>query len=263
MKQRIIIGLAMAAMGSVAFGATTATNAPQQSTSAFSPTLSALQNFYAEIKTGPSVSSDNTKFEPDTGSGHNAMWIVPDNGFNDASMGTEPLYGAVLGYQLNPNIGFDVDYIYRTHFSWSQQYSFTSENPSLSREKVIDNISVQTWMLNTNFSPITWNHFTPYVSIGAGLAVNKTYGMRNIDLDTRGLANRLDGETDENFSWQAGLGFNYWMSPNWKLDLAYHFRDIGEIETGHNDTMSGNTIDPFKAKHVHLNEFSLGLGYQI
>lgn len=225
-----------------------------------------VKNFYVEVETGASVSTNNITFKPDNSSPYET-WYTPESGWPHTNMGTRPLYGIIFGYRLNSTISFDIDYLYRSNFKWATEATYDLADMITDRKKTIYGISAQTLMFNTRLAAGEWNHLTPYVSFGVGAAFNKTEGLRNIEPVDNDLINTLDGSRTNNFSWQVGLGLYYGFTPNWNIDFAYHLRDIGPLETGHNKkcyhSVIGNSLaQPFVTDRVYLNEVSVGIRYQ-
>lgn len=76
----------------------------------------------------------------------------------------------------------------------------------------------------------------------------------------------INGKTSTNFAWDAGVGVDYAFKNNLHISLGYRFVDTGTLETAssYRNIVNGhviNSITPFKADQILLNEFVAGLKY--
>lgn len=71
--------------------------------------------FFLGIDGGYSVSSDTTYFRPDYANvkNYDRAWSVPMNQAFQGSIGASGMIGGFIGYQLNDNVGFNLNYDYR------------------------------------------------------------------------------------------------------------------------------------------------------
>lgn len=72
--------------------------------------------------------------------------------------------------------------------------------------------------------------FTPYATLGIGLARNKLYDLRSPDSM---IYTRLPSGTKNKLSWNAGLGIDYRICNNaWAVGLGYNYMNFGKFTSG-------------------------------
>lgn len=124
-----------------------------------------------------------------------------------------------------------------------------------------NDITLNTFMINTYYDFKNQTNFTPYVSVGLGLASIK-HKAQYIYTETNSGGSEYDefskSKTNSNFAWSLGLGSQYAINDNLSLDLSYRFLDAGKSEVSYND--DGNTIKS-KVK-VRSNDIMLGVLYR-
>ncbi|MBN6361484.1 porin family protein [Providencia huaxiensis] len=140
--------------------------------------------------------------------------------------------------------------------SWSNGSSYYS-----SREDGKNDITLSTFMINTYYDFKNQTNFTPYVSVGLGLASVK-HKAQYISSEVNSGGSEYDSfsksKTNSNFAWSLGLGSQYAINDNLSLDLSYRFLDAGKSDVSYN--ADGETLKS-KVK-VRSNDIMFGVVYR-
>lgn len=140
--------------------------------------------------------------------------------------------------------------------SWSNgSGSFYSDSDDTKND-----ITPNTFMINTYYDFRNESNFTPYVSIGLGLASVKHKAQYSYT-ETTSSGSEYDvlskSKTNSNFAWSLGFGSQYAINDNLSLDLSYRFLDAGKSEVSYN--ADG---DNMKSKvKVRSNDIMFGMVY--
>lgn len=232
---------------------------------------------YIGVKAGYSISTP-MNFQPDYDSIKQSTWIAFEHAQFNSNMNTSPLYGAFIGYTLNPNVSVDLAYDYRNNYQWDKISSiYFPDSPTdpllaIGERWQAKHISIQSLIFSVNLKPcVNWGGVIPYASVGVGAAWNKIGSFENNEIPSSSTPTRFDiqvpGATTTNFAWKVGAGINYVIPcyQQWLLSLGYQFVDVGTLQTGTTFVdpirRKSGTTNPFKADHVQLNEVFLGATY--
>jgi opacity protein-like surface antigen len=112
--------------------------------------------------------------------------------------------------------------------------------------------------LNENKNPYI-QKINPYIMGGIGWAY---HDMSMIDVFQSGIPlGTTSGDGYNNYAWKIGLGVDYPLTENIKIDLGYHHLDLGETKTRTSSTGIGG--DLFRSDTISLSskEILLGLRY--
>lgn len=128
-------------------------------------------------------------------------------------------------------------------------------------EDAKNDITLNTFMINTYYDFKNQTNFTPYVSVGLGLASIK-HKAQYTYTETNSGGSDYDAfsksKTNSNFAWSLGLGSQYAINDNLSLDLSYRFLDAGKSDVSYND--DGDTLKS-KVK-VRSNDVMFGVLYR-
>ena len=224
----------------------------------FSSLAYADNGFYTSLKAGIS----DTKF---------------DNS-KDQIISTEPgmeeqitLHNKDTDKSIYPNIsaavGFDFSKISNINARAELEYSYKDKakfNPAIEAIQDIDGseavneespfvkeLKSQSLMLNGYYDFKNTSKFTPYVSAGVGVTRVKNATQAFFEPE-----NMTD--TDNSFTWAAGLGVAYKVTENVALDLGYRYVDAGEVEFN-NYPIEG--INFKTTADLVSHDYSLGIRY--
>jgi opacity protein-like surface antigen len=150
------------------------------------------------------------------------------NEFSQGNMGNSSVIGVEAGYKLDEHFRMSASFDYLPGFS--NNYSNVADGFTTTRDiKVKSYVS----MLNLYYDIGQFNDFTPYATIGAGIARNKT-GLytANMSEGTYNLTSVDASHTKTNFAYKLGLGSKYKINDSFDLDLRYQYANLGKFKTG-------------------------------
>jgi len=160
--------------------------------------------------------------------------------------------GITLGYDFKSHFRAELEYLYRTQFDHDQ--CPTKIDRAWNVKTGLDS---QTLMLNLFYDFQNTTAFTPFVMLGAGLAVHKTENT----VEPIGLVPDYTGRdvTQTEFAWTAGLGMAYTFTENCVIDLTYRYIDMGEARY---ENYSPGYDEANTVADMHAQEFLIGLRYK-
>nr|ELR5228306.1 porin family protein [Providencia rettgeri] len=124
-----------------------------------------------------------------------------------------------------------------------------------------NDITLNTFMVNAYYDFKNETNFTPYVSVGLGLASIKhkaQYSYSETNSGGSEYSSSSKSKTNSNFAWSLGLGSQYAINDNLSLDLSYRFLDAGKSEVS---SYTDGAKDKSKVK-VRSNDIMLGVVYR-
>ena len=178
--------------------------------------------------------------------------------------------GVGVGYQFTDWFRADVTGEYRFSTGWSGTDNQLYTNAGFlinGNEKFNGNYSAAVVLLNGYFDLGTWWGFTPFVGGGVGYAYSWLSGF---DTSTQnyyvgaGLNNGVNGGTIRdgnkgNFAWALHAGVSYDVTPNVKLELAYRYLNLGNMNTGVVDCYCGASYAGLKFKDIESHDIKIGM----
>ena len=206
--KNIILGLAISSLTFSAFAVEGKQIAPNQ-------------NYYLQLNAGA------------------AHGLKPKRDFpTGKNMGDTGLVSVEVGYKFNENYRIGASFDYLPSF-------FNACDTSRTRKGTFttgtSNIKVKSYvtMLNLYYDITNTSKFTPYVTVGAGLATN--IAGRRHELNAAPSKNITTSTYDDsrkyiNFAYKVGFGSKYIINDSFDLDLRYQYMDLGRFKTGRNKT---------------------------
>ncbi len=124
---------------------------------------------------------------------------------------------------------------------------------------------ISSWLglVNAYWDITNWCGFTPYVGAGIGFATMSVNGLKDVNVPNGGVAFGA-GNTNTNFAWALHAGVSYDVSPQFAIDLAYRYANLGDIKSGDVYTYQGAlAYDGLRIKDVTSNDLMLGVRYKL
>lgn len=179
-----------------------------------------------------------------------ALGLVSNGDLGNKRAGTSGLFGGEIGYQFDEyfRAGISVDSL--TKFSFSENTKYQRYNYS-TKYKIKSLVA----MVNLYYNIIDAKGFTPYITIGAGVARNKMSGTQNVNDLNEDIS--IPQASKNNFAFKAGLGTRYSLNKNISFDLRYQYSDLGKLKSG----SSADTGPAFTGK-LRAHEFIAGVAYK-
>jgi opacity protein-like surface antigen len=228
----------------------------------FSSLANANNGVYASIKAGVS----DTKYKNSVDTEYNSddpdyVWIYSNN---DQTKSIYPTISAALGYDFSAispvNVRAELEYTYKSKTKYQPEtyetYGDYAGVIGIDYEHYAaintSSIKSQSLMLNGYYDFKNTSKFTPYLSAGVGFT-----HIKNTQTDTIHHTNASD--SDNQFTWSAGIGVNYAISQNVGLDLSYRYVDAGKYDFTFTHT---DGVIPTNTKFkLESNEYLLGIRY--
>jgi opacity protein-like surface antigen len=159
-----------------------------------------------------------------------ASWRIDQKGIQDTVF-----VGAGIGYQWNNWLRFDVTGEYRTDSKVKALGSYTEFCPGGRCFDLYD-MNHQSWVFlaNAYVDLGTWWCLTPFVGAGVGFGrhnVTTATDVGFISDGTTGFGFAAADKAEYKFAWAVHAGLAYNVSNNLKLELAYRYLNMGDVNS--------------------------------
>ena len=194
-----------------------------------------------------------------------AYGLAPKGDFNKKAMKKSGVYSVEVGSKLHDNFRAGLSVDYRNNFTHKYNASYVEDgvNHNESSRIKVKSLAV---MANFYYDLAKIGTFTPYLTAGMGVALNKAgehvtvadYGYHSVD----GKGSKT------NFAFKVGAGTKFAINDRLEFDLRYQFADLGKFQTGysHKDYLNGTLVRQItseKAKgRLKSHEIMAGLTYK-
>jgi opacity protein-like surface antigen len=142
------------------------------------------------------------------------------------------------------------------------------------------NISSTVFLANGYVDLGTWQGITPFIGAGAGMTQNRVSGVNDIGynintLYTTGTNTVLGAATSPSsgyaangtksgFAYALMAGLAYDVSPNYKVELAYRYLNLGKFQTGNYTCVGGCTSTySLQGRSLDSHEFKVGMRWML
>jgi opacity protein-like surface antigen len=190
---------------------------------------------------------------------------VQNLGFNTAG-----IFGLGVGYKFNNWLRADVTGEYRGNSQF-----FGTDNITYPGGVGADtyHATKSEWLVlaNAYVDLGTWWCMTPFIGAGVGTARVSIANFTDQNLANNGGRPLLpsvaygDSTSKWNLAWALHAGVAYKVSPNFTVELAYRYLDMGDGLTGDLRTFDGtnNIVNPTTFKGLTSHDFKLGVRWQL
>jgi opacity protein-like surface antigen len=201
--------------------------------------------------------------------------LVPTpTGVQNAGSGFETggIYRVGVGYQFNSWFRADITGEYRTPASWSS-FDITNSGGTLIPEHVTLEKSEFVALANVYADLGTWWCITPFVGAGAGFAGIKLSNFQETAIasftplvggNLINANNFAPDQTQWNFAWALHAGLAYKVSPNFSVELAYRYLNMGNAQSG---AIVGFLNNPqgttFHIDNIYSHDVTLGVRWML
>jgi opacity protein-like surface antigen len=159
-----------------------------------------------------------------------ASWRIEQKDAGDAFF-----IGGGVGYQWNSWLRFDATAEYRAKASFNALGSYTEFCPGgRCFDKYDGNHSAIVVMANAYIDLGTWFCLTPFVGAGVGAAQHRFTGMTDVGYisdGTTGFGYAAADSSEWKFAWALHAGVAYNVTNNFKMELAYRYLNMGDVNT--------------------------------
>jgi opacity protein-like surface antigen len=187
---------------------------------------------------------------------------------------SSPFFLVGVGYQLNNWLRFDLtgEYRAKANFHGTDNVTFPdgggvgvlADNYSASKSE---------WVVlaNSYVDLGTWWCMTPYVGAGVGFSRNQIDGFRDdgIGFHSGGAPITSVAFGDQgvkwNLAWALHAGVAYTVTPNFKIDLAYRYLNLGTGQTGPTRAFDNSFVNggAFTFNGLASHDLMLGVRWMI
>ena len=183
-------------------------------------------------------------------------------GFNSAG-----IFGLGVGYKFNPWFRGDVTGEYRGNSNFDG-FDLISFPGGFGAHTYHATKSEWLALANAYVDLGTWWGVTPFVGAGAGVARVSIANFTDLTVTSAGGLPGLafgDNVSKWNFAWALHAGLAYRVSPNFTVELAYRYLDMGNGLTGDLRSPDGtNTIvNPTTFKSLTSHDLKMGVRWQL
>lgn len=175
---------------------------------------------------------------------------VLQKGFDSAG-----LFGLGFGYQYNSWFQFDVTGEYRANANFNGMDTFVVAANQYRGSK-----NEWLFLANAYFDLGTWYSITPF--IGAGIGFDRlTIGNFTDTNVVDGAIGYSNSNSKWNFAWALHAGLSYRVTPNFIVELAYRYVNLGNGSTKDLVGFDGTnpTFNPIEFKNVDSHDIKLGV----
>jgi opacity protein-like surface antigen len=168
-----------------------------------------------------------------------ASWRIDQRDISDTGF-----IGVGLGYQFNSWLRFDATAEYRSKAAFTALGSYTEFCPGgRCFDKYEGNHSAVVVMANAYIDLGTWMCLTPFIGGGVGVAQHRITGLTDVGYisdGSTGFGYAANNDFNEwKFAWAVHAGVAYNVSSNFKVELAYRYLNMGNVNTSIIDCASG------------------------
>jgi opacity protein-like surface antigen len=175
------------------------------------------------------------------------------------------LFGIGIGYKHNNWFRWDLIGEYRgeTGFHGFDVYGAPPDGTNNYTAKKSE------WLLmwNAYLDLGTWKGITPFVGAGIGVSRVGIYSFRDMGISPLGdpTAAYAPSATKWNFAWALHAGLAYNVTPDFTIELAYRYIDLGDGRSGDLIAFDGAnaTYNPMHFKQITSHDIKLGVRWAL
>jgi opacity protein-like surface antigen len=187
---------------------------------------------------------------------------VGDDSFESihSDFDSSPLVGLGIGYQFNHWIRADITGEYRgkaTFHGLERAIDLSGANDYTATK------SEWVGLANVYFDLGTWYSLTPFIGAGVGFTHTMIDNFRDMGAPSALAFARDHSETD--LAWALHAGVAYDVTPNFKVEFAYRYLNLGDGQTGilHRYDDSGCRCLAVKFKDLDSHDFKVGMRWML
>ena len=180
------------------------------------------------------------------------------------SFGTAGIFGLGVGYKFNNWFRADVTGEYRGNSQFSGSDRLTYAGPSYGVDTYTATKSEWVVLGNAYVDLGTWWCMTPFIGAGVGGARVSIANFTDINTPAAGVAFG-DNVAKWNLAWAVHAGVAYKVTPNFTVELAYRYLDMGDGLTGDLRRFDGvnNINNPMTFKNITSHDLKLGVRWDL
>jgi len=200
---------------------------------------------------------------------NNALDSTYTTSSQNLSFGTAGIFGLGVGYRVNNWFRADVTGEYRGNSQFFGKDVLTYPG-GFNTDTYHATKSEWVVLANAYVDLGTWWCVTPFIGAGVGGARVAINGFTDQSINNNGGGAQAglafgDNVSKWNFAWAAHAGLAYRVTPNFTVELAYRYLDMGDGLTGDLRTFDGtNAINnPMTFKNITSHDLKLGVRWDL
>jgi opacity protein-like surface antigen len=174
--------------------------------------------------------------------------------------------GAGFGYRWNDFFRTDITAEYRTKsaFHGYETYDTEGDDTIDGDDRYNANKTEVTILANAYVDLGTYQSITPFVGAGIGASYNTINGFTDENEMNSGYATGGD-HSQWGFAWALYAGLGWAISPQWTLEVAYRYLNLGNAASGDLVPSSGpnDYNNPMEFHDLTSHDIKVGLRYAI
>jgi opacity protein-like surface antigen len=215
--------------------------------------------------------------------------------FHGKDFNSQIFGGVGIGYQYNSWLRFDVTGEYRSRSSFNVSDKYNDRVVGRDCAGVVNaavdcgfsggnrntgSISSTVGLVNAYVDLGTWHGLTPFVGAGVGMTQNRVngptdQGYATNTLYTTGTNTVLGAATSPSYGYAANgsksglayavmVGLGYDVTPNYKVELAYRYLNLGKFQSGV-FTCAGGCTNTYtlQGRNLDSHEFKIGMRWML
>lgn len=192
----------------------------------------------------------------------NAAFVWPASWrIDQKEVKSAPFIAFGIGYAWNNWLRFDVTGEYRSNVPFKVLGSYTEFCTAGGRCFDLYDANVSSWvgLANAYLDLGTWWCVTPFIGAGVGVAYTTTHSLTDIGFIANGTTGFGYAATDYskwNFAWALHAGFGYEVTSKVKMEFAYRYLNLGNVQTAIIDCNSTGCVTTGPRAYYTLNNFS-------
>ncbi len=163
------------------------------------------------------------------------------------------------GYQLNAWLRGDITAEYRS----SSRIRIVEWQAGFGGGNIVrGNLASGVFLANAYVDLGTWHRVTPFVGLGAGLAMMNVNGIVDSGFGAfAGGSGSASSKTQTKFAWALHAGAAYDLTANWKAEVAYRYTNYGTVNSGNIVCTVPCAVSNVRMKSLDSHDVKVGLRY--
>jgi len=182
--------------------------------------------------------------------------FTPDVAVLQKSFDSSGLFGVGVGYQFNNWLRSDLTGEYRSKANFNG-LDFISTIPQTNQYRGDKSEWLFLWNVYADLG--TWYNITPFV--GAGIGFDRLTIGSFTDTSSAPALGISGDHSKWNLAWALHAGLAYHVTPNFTIELAYRYVNLGDGSTNDLTLPDGSnpTVNPIRFKDVTSHDIKLGV----
>jgi opacity protein-like surface antigen len=180
-------------------------------------------------------------------------------------MKSSPLYGIGIGYKRNHWLRFDLTGEYRGDAAFFALDSAPNAGTPTGLQTNEYTADIKSWLglANAYWDICTIHGLTPYVGAGIGFSTLTVEGLKDVNVPASSVFFGASN-TRTNFAWAIHAGVAFEVTPQFVVDLAYRYADLGDAASGVATAYDfSGSYSGLHVRDITSNDLLLGVRYKL